>query len=229
MLSRTIDEVEAKQLMASIYSKMPVVADSSTCSDQDERGNEDVHKEGILLRKSEVYERRDTTKTAISVSSSSKQAGVRKRSRHNRIRHLGGSIGSHSDHSHNGFSTEIAGAMGCDRKWDLEPLGVSAATEEDSCVDYMSFPVALVEPSRRRGRMRPIKDLIEECCQSLRSQSGQSTVEFAIVFVALLCVLAGIGLLMNAVESGMFVDHAIASASHNASIAPGGMVDVFSY
>lgn len=60
-------------------------------------------------------------------------------------------------------------------------------------------------------------------------ERGQSTVEYAVVMAALLCVIGAIGMLGNAVDAGMFVQHAIAAASHNLQGMLGGVVDVFSY
>ena len=69
---------------------------------------------------------------------------------------------------------------------------------------------------RMRMRLRGIADT-----------SGQSTVEYAIVLGAILCVLVAIGLLARAVDSGMFVQHALMAASHNISGSAGGAIDVF--
>lgn len=60
-------------------------------------------------------------------------------------------------------------------------------------------------------------------------EHGQSTVEYAVVMAAMLCVIAGIGMLGNAADAGMFVQHAVASASHNIQGMLGGVTDVFCY
>jgi hypothetical protein len=62
-----------------------------------------------------------------------------------------------------------------------------------------------------------------------KSQSGQSTVEYAIVCAALLCVVVALGALMNVVRDGVFVEHAKTSASHSVEDSAGGFTDVFSY
>ena len=46
-------------------------------------------------------------------------------------------------------------------------------------------------------------------------ERGQSTVEYAMVLAASLAVVVGLGMLWGAVDGGMFVQHAVASASHN--------------
>lgn len=63
----------------------------------------------------------------------------------------------------------------------------------------------------------------------LRDERGQSTVEFAVVMAAGLAIVVAIGALSNAVEGGMFVEHAVMAASHSLSGALGGAADVFSY
>ena len=49
-----------------------------------------------------------------------------------------------------------------------------------------------------------------------RCETGQSTVEFAIVFAAFVCVVLGLGALLGIVQDdGPLVLHALASASHH--------------
>lgn len=49
----------------------------------------------------------------------------------------------------------------------------------------------------------------------LSSCSGQSTVEYLIVGVALLTIIAGLGALSGRLQEGLFVEHAADSASHS--------------
>ena len=60
-------------------------------------------------------------------------------------------------------------------------------------------------------------------------EAGQATVEYAIVVTALLCMVMGLGALLQALQSGLFVEHTVASASHALVTVFGGMADVFSY
>ena len=70
--------------------------------------------------------------------------------------------------------------------------------------------------------MKKFEALIDDTC-------GQSTVEFAIVTAALLIVVVAISLLWNLGEQGIFIEHAISSASHHLQEAAAGIVgDVFS-
>lgn len=63
----------------------------------------------------------------------------------------------------------------------------------------------------------------------INSDSGQSTVEFAIVTAAMLVVVIVLGLFWNLGDDGIFVDHAQSSASHHLEDAAAGIVgDVFS-
>lgn len=65
--------------------------------------------------------------------------------------------------------------------------------------------------------------------RKLKDTSAQGTVEYAIVVAALLCIAFALAALMNVLDSGMFVQHALSAASHNITGAFGGIVDVFSY
>ncbi len=63
----------------------------------------------------------------------------------------------------------------------------------------------------------------------VRDARGQSTVEYAVVLGALLCVVVALGVLAHAVGDGLFVRHAVMAASHNVQGAGGGVVDVFCF
>lgn len=64
----------------------------------------------------------------------------------------------------------------------------------------------------------------------MRVTNGQSTVEFALLTAALLVVVVGCALLWRRLEGGLFVEHALSSASHHVeSAAPGTIADVFLY
>ena len=63
----------------------------------------------------------------------------------------------------------------------------------------------------------------------MRERAGQGTVEYAVVAAALLAVIVGIGVLWRAFDAGLFVEHAVASASHHVAGAAGAVIDVFSF
>lgn len=49
------------------------------------------------------------------------------------------------------------------------------------------------------------------------------------VLGALLCVVVGLGALWRVLDAGMFVEHALAAASHHAQASLGWVADVFCY
>lgn len=65
---------------------------------------------------------------------------------------------------------------------------------------------------------------------SVRGSQGQSTVEFAVVTAAFLCVTFGLAAMWRAFGSGMVVEHALAVASHHVqAVAPAAIADIFLY
>lgn len=63
----------------------------------------------------------------------------------------------------------------------------------------------------------------------LSSKSGQSTVEFALIVFAIVCVVIALGVLLHNVEAGMFLEHAISAASHSIVNSVSGITDSFCY
>jgi Flp pilus assembly pilin Flp len=60
--------------------------------------------------------------------------------------------------------------------------------------------------------------------------SGQATVEYLIVGLVLIAIILALGLLAQALEDGLFVEHAAKSASHAITTNSAGTVgDVFLY
>ena len=63
-----------------------------------------------------------------------------------------------------------------------------------------------------------------------RDCAGQATVEFALVTVAFLSVVLGMGVLWRSVSAGTFVEHALSCASHCVTGSlPGALADVALY
>lgn len=61
-------------------------------------------------------------------------------------------------------------------------------------------------------------------------ECGQSTVEFAVVAAAFLVVTLGLGALWRGVSGGLFVEHAISTASHHVEgTAPQALADILLY
>lgn len=67
-------------------------------------------------------------------------------------------------------------------------------------------------------------------CERGMCERGQSTVEFVVVTAAFLAVIVACGALWRSFDSGLFVEHALASASHHVQLTmPGGIADIFLY
>ncbi|MDR2105939.1 MAG: hypothetical protein LBP24_00850 [Coriobacteriales bacterium] len=65
---------------------------------------------------------------------------------------------------------------------------------------------------------------------AMMGTSGQATIEYLIVGLILIIVIAALGLLVQAFEDGLFVEHAAQSASHAITNNTAGAVgDVLLY
>ncbi len=133
---------------------------------------------------------------------------LRARSRYYRIRHFSGSSCSNRHNCDHDIPPQVAGALGCNSARDIGTL----ASDES-----------------RIGRFVALCDLVSDCVSKLEVESGQSTVEYALVLSACLGVIVGLGLLMSSIEDGVFVEHAVAAASHKVEVLLGGTADVFSF
>lgn len=59
---------------------------------------------------------------------------------------------------------------------------------------------------------------------------GQSTVEFALITAGFVGLIVGLGALWHVFDAGLFIEHALASASHHVHMVSVGVVgDVFLY
>ncbi len=64
----------------------------------------------------------------------------------------------------------------------------------------------------------------------IHGENGQATVEFALVVTAFLIIVVVLALLWHQIQDGLFVEHALAAASHHVGLAmPGSIADVFLY
>ncbi|MBQ9069706.1 MAG: pilus assembly protein [Eggerthellaceae bacterium] len=63
----------------------------------------------------------------------------------------------------------------------------------------------------------------------LRKDQGQATVEFALVLLAFLAVVAGLGALADFGRSGALSNHAAYGASHHVGGETGAWADVLAY
>ena len=66
--------------------------------------------------------------------------------------------------------------------------------------------------------------------QKASEHAGQSTVEYAVVFAALLAVVVGLGALVHLFSDGTVANHAVFSASHHVGgDFLGAALDVFTF
>ncbi|MGN0302089.1 MAG: hypothetical protein ACI4BI_04345 [Anaerotardibacter sp.] len=64
----------------------------------------------------------------------------------------------------------------------------------------------------------------------IRNQSGQGTVEYAVVFAGFLCMIITLGLISDFLSGGTVVQHAIQSVSHGVTNVDAQVAcDVFLY
>lgn len=125
------------------------------------------------------------------------------------VRNFGWSVGCNSDHCDNGFQTKTRRIMDSYFRWNLKLI------END-----------LHRGRSRKGAVRASNNFIRV---KIHESQGQSTVEYALVLSAVLCIVVAIGSLMNLLHDGTFIRHAINAASHNIESVFGGAVDVFCF
>ena len=76
---------------------------------------------------------------------------------------------------------------------------------------------------RAKAALAPFAD-------KMRSERGQGTVEYAVVLAGVLCMVVALGVLAKAMGEGLFVEHALMSASHYLQLAAlGSVADVFAF
>ena len=76
---------------------------------------------------------------------------------------------------------------------------------------------------RAKAALAPLAD-------KMRSERGQGTVEYAVVLAGVLCMVVALGVLAKAMGEGLFVEHALMSASHHLQLAAlGSVADVFAF
>ena len=135
------------------------------------------------------------------------------RSGNNGIRHRGGRSGGHCHVGYHANRSEGAESVG--RHSDGHKRSVTD--------DLADWP----DPPLRRGSFSVLR---RKTFGYLRSEAGQSTVEYAVVLFAVLGMLVGLGVLGNFLQDGGLVQHALQSASHHlTAVSKGARLDVFLY
>lgn len=152
------------------------------------------------------------------------KAGVRTRAGHYGICDLGGGSSGYRHNRHNRVQAEVAGIVERDRRGNIRFVGESKRKQR-------ARRLGACRAGRWKCQLQGLSAVRRKrlLARVLHDEGGQSTVEYAIVLGALLCVLVAVGLLARAVDSGMLVQHALMAASHNVSGSVGGAIDVFAY
>ena len=74
------------------------------------------------------------------------------------------------------------------------------------------------------------KAALAPLANKMRSERGQGTVEYAVVLAGVLCMVVALGVLAKAMGEGLFVEHALMSASHHLQLAAlRSVADVFAF
>lgn len=75
------------------------------------------------------------------------------------------------------------------------------------------------------------KAVLAPLADKMRSERGQGTVEYAVVLAGVLCMVVALGVVLaKAMGEGLFVEHALMSASHHLQLAAlGSVADVFAF
>ena len=129
------------------------------------------------------------------------EARLRKGAGHDRVRDSRRCARRHRDSRHNLVPPENPGALGCDRK---------------------RYQRVVTNPRA--------KDALALLADKMRSEQGQGTVEYAVVLTGVLCAVMGLGALAKAMGEGLFVEHALMSASHHLQlVALGSVADIFAF
>lgn len=75
----------------------------------------------------------------------------------------------------------------------------------------------------------PLLRALTGCDAAGSRESGQGTVEFAVVTAAFLAIVVAFGVLWRTLSGAVFVEHALAVASHRVVVAPAVWGDVLRY
>ena len=130
-------------------------------------------------------------------------------------------------------SGEAMGALGLPDK-ERSEIGIGARHNR---VRHPRWSSRRHRDSGNHGVQAPVAGTLE--CHSRRhqrlvsranDQKGQSTVEFAVVTAGFLAVTVALSAVWHALGEGLFVEHALAVASHHVqSVAPATLPDILLY
>jgi len=69
----------------------------------------------------------------------------------------------------------------------------------------------------------------KKVCLTWKAESGQSSVEYALILVAFLALILAFAALWRFLEAGSLIEHALMSASHHLSGGVGVYADIWAY
>ena len=125
--------------------------------------------------------------------------------------------------------TPTSGVVECDCGRHQQPIGVRAVLRRIAGTHLVvpALPGQRVMVSRIPATRCRLSRVFNEV---VADETGQSTVEFAIVTAGFMAVTAVLSLMRHVFGDGVVVEHALAVASHHIQlVAPATMVDVFLY
>ena len=137
------------------------------------------------------------------------EARLRKGAGHDRVRDSRRCARRHRDSRHNLVPPENPGALGCDRK---------------------RYQRVVTNP-RAKDALALLADKMRSELEHVSfNEPRQGTVEYAVVLTGVLCAVMGLGALAKAMGEGLFVEHALMSASHHLQlVALGSVADIFAF
>lgn len=140
------------------------------------------------------------------------KARMSKRARHDRVCNSCRRPGCYSDSCNCGVQGKNTGPLERNFKWHQRAL-----RKHKVCNFGASCTVRSNEREDRSLRKK------------IKSQSGQSTVGFAIVAAILIVIVVAFIAILHRLDNGTFLEHAQTASSHNITSSVSGAIDAFSY
>ena len=201
-------------------------------------------------RRSEFVESKDKQQWNEFVASKDKQhrsklvvhnkakACQQQRARHNRICHFSRRFGGYSHYCNNSISSQNTRALGCNLEWNYKLVGMvfckvrtylsGVGKRVQETLSTGARTQGALSVGKKRQRILSTGKRVQET--SSIGESGQGTVEYALVMAAIMSIVVALGALAKLLGDGTFVEHALACASHHVQAAtPGAVADVFIY
>lgn len=185
---------------------------------------------------SKKYQRAHSWRTGGIGNANARKADLHKGSRNNGICDIGRRLGRDCHPGDNCLQAKAGRALASDSNWDIGIVGRTgcitpcpkAGRRRHLRNDRLNRFLERhgIGKDRRRNATDHFRNVLRGISQD---EKGQSTVEYAVIVGASLAIVVALGLLAEALNDGMFVQHAISAASHNMQVIIGGAADVFSF